>query len=230
MESREIFFKKIKSGLIVSCQALEHEPLFGSDTMAKMAAAAVMGGACAIRANGASDITAIKTAINLPVIGLVKRDYPDSDVYITPTRREVDELLEAKVDMIALDATSQKRPQGEQLKDLIAYIKEKGCLVMSDISTCEEGIQAENLGADCVSTTLSGYTPYSVQQLGPDFELIEQLSSTLSIPVIAEGRIGTPDEAKKAMDCGAYAVVIGSAITRPQLITKSFVDALTERK
>lgn len=189
-----------------------------------MAKAAEMGGAAAIRANGVEDIFSIKKEVSLPVIGLIKQEYEGSDVYITPTKREVELLLEANVDMIALDATHRNRPNEEKLQDLIKVIKEKGVLVMADISTLQEGLLAQELGADCVSTTLSGYTSYSRQLSEPDFQLIEELKDVLTIPVIAEGRISTPEEAKKALEAGAFSVVVGSAITRPQDITKRFVN------
>ncbi|GGB42644.1 N-acetylmannosamine-6-phosphate 2-epimerase [Fictibacillus barbaricus] len=217
-------FNSIHKGLVVSCQALEGEPLNGSAVMGKMARAAEMGGAAAIRANGVQDILCIKSTVHLPIIGLIKQEYDGSDVYITPTKREVDLLLEADADMIALDATRRQRPNNEQLKDLINQIKKGGALVMADISTLQEGLLAQNLGADCVSTTLSGYTSYSRQLKEPDFTLIRELKEVLSIPVIAEGRISTPKEAKQALEAGAYSVVVGSAITRPQDITKRFVQ------
>jgi N-acylglucosamine-6-phosphate 2-epimerase len=222
------FFQKIKGKLIVSCQALENEPLHGSEVMAKMAAGAEMGGAAGIRANGAGDIAAIKKKVSLPVIGLVKRDYPDSEVYITPTLKEIDELIEAGADMIAMDATIRKRPNSESLENLVRYAKKNNKLTMADISTYEEGIQAAKLGFDCVSTTMSGYTSHSVNQTGPDFLLIEKLAKILEIPVIGEGRISTPAEAQTAIQSGAYAVVVGSAITRPQIITQKYADAISK--
>lgn len=228
MQSGDVFFDKIKGKLIVSSQALESEPLYGSEIMAKMARAAAVGGAAAIRANGAIDIREIKKEVDLPIIGLVKRDYPDSDVYITATKKEVDELLEVGVSVVALDATFQVRPNGETLETLIRYIKENGTRVMADISTLEEGKQACSLGVDCVSTTLSGYTKYSRQSHEPDFKLIEELAQKVNIPVIAEGKISTPEDARRALELGAHAVVVGSAITRPQLITEGFVKAISK--
>lgn len=222
------FFDKVKGGLIVSCQALEDEPLYGSDVMAKMAAAAEQGGASGIRANGAEDIRAIKALTSLPVIGLIKRNYLDSEVYITPTKAEIDELISADADIIALDATNRLRPKGETLEELVKYIKAKGQKMMADVSTLEEGVYAEELGFDCISTTLSGYTSYSPQSDSPDFELLKNLLEKVAIPVIAEGRIGTPDQAKEALSMRSFAVVVGSAITRPQLITRQFADKLKE--
>lgn len=217
---------KVKGKLIVSCQALEDEPLHSSFIMGRMAMAAKEGGAVAIRAQGIEDILEIKKETNLPVIGIIKKCYDDSAIYITPTKEEVDKLLKTKCEMIALDATKRVRPNGESLKDLIEYIKSNGVLVMADISTYEEALNAEALGVDCVSTTLSGYTDYSTQGDGPDLELIKRLSKDLKIPVIGEGKINTPEELRQAFQCGAHSCVVGGAITRPQLITKRFVSAI----
>lgn len=215
----------IKGKLIVSCQALEDEPLHSSFVMGKMANAAKIGGAVAIRAQGKEDIIEIKKVTGLKVIGLVKRNYEGSEVYITATKKEVIELLESDCEMIALDSTSRNRPK-ESLKELYDFIHSKGKLIMADISTLEEGINAEKLGADCISTTLSGYTNYSRKSKEPDFKLIEELIETVQIPVIGEGRLDTPELLKKAMESGAYAAVVGSAITRPQLITERFAKVL----
>ena len=223
------FIKQIKGRLIVSCQALEGEPLYGSETMAKMANAAEAGGAVAIRANGGSDIAAIKNVTILPIIGLVKRVYKDSKVYITPTKKEIDELMEVGVDVIAIDMTNRSRPNGESLADLIDFMKKRNQLVLADISTLEEGLEAVRLGADFISTTLSGYTDYTKRNTSkPDVALVEQLAKAINIPVIAEGRIHTPQQAKEMLQKGAISVVVGSAITRPQLITKSFVEELSD--
>jgi N-acylglucosamine-6-phosphate 2-epimerase len=229
MISKEIVFNQLKGKLVVSCQALQDEPLHGSDVMGKMAKAACVGGASGIRANSAVDIEAIKGYVDLPIIGLVKRDYPQSDVYITATRKEADELIGAGVDIIAIDATDRPRPNGESLESLIAYLKAKGQTIMADVSTFDEALKAVKLGVDCVSTTMSGYTPYSPQQCCPDFILLKRLVDTLQIPVFAEGRISTPEDVKRAMDIGAHAVVVGSAITRPQEITKKFVQSIQSR-
>lgn len=218
--------EKLKGGLIVSCQALEDEPLHGADVMSKMAKAAMEGGAIGIRANGSADIKAIQETVDLPIIGLVKRDYTDSEVYITATKKEVDELLEVHVPIIAIDMTNRHRPDGGDLCELIEYVKTHDVLIMADISTFEEGVYAEKLGVDCISTTLSGYTSYSHQLVGPDFELIERLARYTKIPVFAEGKISTPEEASKALGLGAFAVVVGSAITRPQDITKKYVKGI----
>jgi N-acylglucosamine-6-phosphate 2-epimerase len=216
---------KVQHGLIVSCQALPGEPLHGADSMVKMARAAHQGGAVAIRANGAADVRAIKQALPLPVIGLIKRDYDGSDIYITPTLREMEELVAAGADIIAFDATPRSRPGGCKLKQLIAYAHKHGVASMADISTLEEALHAASLGVSCVSTTLSGYTPYSAQIEGPDLELVRRAAELVPVPLIAEGKIHDPAQMEEAFRLGAHAVVVGSAITRPQLITQRFADA-----
>lgn len=219
--------KGIKGGLIVSCQALENEPLYGSDVMARMALAACIGGAVGIRANTGVDIMAIKESVHLPIIGILKRVYDNSEVYITPTIVEVDEIIGSGAEIIATDATGRPRPGGISLKTLFHYIRNNSnLLIMADVSNLEEGLTACEMGADIISTTLSGYTSYSKGSEGPDYKLIENLAARVNIPVIAEGRIGTPEQAKKCFDHGAYAIVVGGAITRPQFITKSFVQAI----
>lgn len=220
---------QIKGKLIVSCQALEDEPLHSSFIMGRMALAAKEGGACGIRAQSKEDIVEIKRLVDLPIIGIVKRNYEDSDIYITPTKKEVDELLETKCEMIALDATNRKRPNNEKLEDLVSYIHEHNILAMADCSNYEECVKAKEMGFDCVSTTLCGYTPYSKSIDGPNLELIEKLVQDLNIPVIAEGKINTPEDLKLVFDKGAYSAVVGGAITRPQNITERFTSVLKEK-
>ncbi|WP_026765794.1 N-acetylmannosamine-6-phosphate 2-epimerase [Selenomonas ruminantium] len=220
------FFSTVKGKLIVSCQALPDEPLHSSFIMGRMALAAKEGGAKAIRAQSSVDIQEIKKVTNLPVIGLVKRNYADSPIYITPTIAEVEELLSTECEMIALDMTDRPRPAGEKIEMLLARIHEAGRLVLADISTYEEGLMAAKLGADAISTTLSGYTPYSPQLTGPDVDLVARLSKELAIPVFAEGRINVPEDISRVMAAGAYAPIVGSAITRPQLITAKFAQKL----
>lgn len=216
----------IKNKLIVSCQALEDEPLHSPFVMGKMASAAKEGGAVAIRAQGVEDIKEIKKATSLPVVGIIKRNYKDSEIYITPTKKEIDELLTTGCEMIAIDATNRKRPNNENLKDLIDYIKSKNILIMADISNYEEGVNAQELGVDCISTTLSGYTSYTKSIDGPDFELMRTLVEKLHIPIVAEGRINTPQDLQEAYKTGVYSAVVGSAITRPQIITAKFANAI----
>lgn len=214
--------KEVKGKLIISCQALPDEPLHSPFIMGRMALAAYQGGASGIRAQSMADILEIKKNVDLPIIGIVKRNYEDSDIYITPTKKEVDELLAVGCEMIALDATARVRPNGEKIEDLVAYIKSKGVETMADCSTYEECMEAQRIGFDCVSTTLCGYTPYSVNVEGPNIELIKQLVADLEIPLIAEGKINTPEDLKAVLDAGAYCAVVGGAITRPQNIAKRF--------
>ncbi|MDZ7834699.1 MAG: N-acetylmannosamine-6-phosphate 2-epimerase [Alkalibacterium sp.] len=215
----------VKDGLIVSCQALSNEPLHSSFIMGRMAVAAEEGGAAGLRANSKADILEIKKQTSLPIIGLVKRHYMDSDIYITATMKEVDELMDAGCDMIAIHATRQERPEGETLEDFVKAVREKygDILMMADTSTVEEGIDAERLGFDVVSTTLVGYTRYTKGQsiFENDYAMLKEYLSSLSVPVIAEGNVDTPEKAKAALDLGVHAVVVGSAITRPQVITKA---------
>ncbi|AST56519.1 N-acetylmannosamine-6-phosphate 2-epimerase [Thermoanaerobacterium thermosaccharolyticum] len=220
--------RKIEKGLIVSCQALEDEPLHSPFIMAKMAKAAEMGGAVAIRANGYEDIKEIRKEVKLPIIGLIKKKYVGYKPYITPTIEEVSDVLKAGADIVAIDATKLIKPGDISTRDFLKEIKRfyPDILVMADISTFKEGVEAEEIGFDIVSTTLSGYTEYSPKIDGPDFELIENLSKVLKIPLIAEGRIWTPEQAVKALELGAYAVVVGTAITRPQEITRHFNELI----
>lgn len=215
---------KIKGGLIVSCQALEDEPLHGGDTMAKMAKAAEIGGAIGIRSNGPDDIKNIKDSVKLPIIGLNKIDHEGYEVYISPSIEDIKPIIEAGADMIAIDATKQSRPC--EIEDLVEYIHSKNKLVLADISTYEEAINAQRLNCDAVAITMVSYTSYTKDVKLPAFELLEQLVKDLDIPVIAEGNFNTPEAARKAMDLGAHAVVVGSAITRPQIITKKFYEAI----
>lgn len=220
----------IKGELIVSCQALPNEPLHSDFIMARMAVAAKEGGAKGIRANSVVDIKAIKEAVDLPVIGIIKRDYSDADVYITATIKEVDELMEAKPDIIALDATISSRPNGQTLDEFYNEIRSKypHQLLMADCSTIEEMIHADELGFDFVGSTLVGYTKQSQGDKieANDFEILRKVLSRIHHPLIAEGNIDTPEKVKRVLELGAYSVVVGSAITRPQLITKKFVNAI----
>jgi N-acylglucosamine-6-phosphate 2-epimerase len=221
---------RMRGGLIVSCQALPEEPLFGSAHMAAMALAAAYAGASGIRANGPADITAIRATVDLPIIGIEKRDFEGFEVRITPTVAQAAGIARAGADIIALDATRRPHPDSLSLPDRINSVRcQTGCPVLADVATLEEGQEAEAAGADMVSTTLSGYTDYSPAQEGPDFELLKALVARLSIPVIAEGRISTPEEAARALCLGAFAIVVGSAITRPQLIAQRFLERMRNR-
>ena len=216
-------------GLIVSCQALKNEPLYGSDIMARMAFAALSGGAVGIRANTPCDIVAIKKAVQLPLIGIYKVDLPDYEVYITPTFDSAKEVAKAGADMIAVEATNRTRP--EPLDQLIGRIKDElGKPVMADCSTFEEAMQAAKFGADIISTTMAGYTAYTSKTEGPDFDLLIKMLDANVAPVIAEGRFYYPEQVVKALELGAHAVVVGGAITRPAEITTRFVNAINKAK
>ncbi len=226
--------ENIKGKLIVSCQALPNEPLHSSYIMARMAAAALEGGAGGIRANTKEDIAEIKKTVDLPVIGIVKRDYEGSKVYITPTMKEVDELVEIKSDIIALDATINIRPNNKDIDQFYNDIRKKypNQLLMADCSTVEEAIHADELGFDFIGTTLVGYTEQSkdLKIESDDFAIIKQILSKVKHKVIAEGNINTPQKARRVLELGCYSVVVGSVITRPQLITKSFVEEIKKAK
>lgn len=227
MTNKEIL-EKIKGGLIVSCQALPTEPLYDSYIMSKMAWAAYLGGAVGIRANTVVDIKAIKEKVDLPVIAIIKEEYPDSEVYITPTMKEVDALVEVGCEIIALDATKRVRPNGVTLEEFFKEVRAKypNQLFMADTSCFEEGKKAEELGFDLIGTTMAGYTPYTKGTPLPDFTLMERYVKELNTPVIAEGGIWVPEDLKKAIDIGVHAAVVGTAITRPMDITKRFVNAI----
>lgn len=220
----------IRHTIIVSCQALPSEPLYCEEMslMPFMAKAAQMAGCKCIRTSSFRDVAAIKEATGLPVIGLIKKVYDGYDSYITPTMQEVDELIAAESDVIALDCTLRKRGDGTTINQFLAQIRDKhpDIRLMADISTLEEGINAFENGVDLVGTTLSGYTPYSPKIDGPDFDLVTNLVKSVSIPVIAEGKIHTPEQAAKMLTTGAHAIVVGGAITRPLEIAQRFYKAI----
>lgn len=220
----------LKGRLVVSCQALPDEPLHSSFIMGRMALAAKEGGAAGIRANTKEDISEIRLQTDLPVIGIVKRDYEDSGIYITPTMREIDELMEVRPEIIAMDATGGIRPGGITLDDFFKEVKERypDQLWMADCSTVEEAVHADELGFDFIGTTMVGYTRQSEGDRieADDFEIIRKIIAQTDHRVIAEGNIDTPEKARRVTELGAFCVVVGSVITRPQLITRSFADAL----
>ncbi|MFW5735857.1 MAG: N-acetylmannosamine-6-phosphate 2-epimerase [Halanaerobium sp.] len=218
--------KIVKNSLIVSCQALEDEPLHGSEIMVKMAEAARVGGAKGIRANSPADVKAIREKINLPLIGLWKKEINGYPVYITPTYQAAAAVLEAGADYVAIDCTARKRP--ETLKEIFKHIRknypERG--IVADISSLKDLEELRNLSPDFLSTTMSGYTKESQGRARPDLKLIEELNRETDIKILAEGHYSSGQEAKIALESGAYAVVIGSAITRPQLITHRIVSEM----
>ena len=224
------FKEQVEKKLIVSCQALEDEPLHSSFIMGRMALAAKKGGAAAIRANTVEDIKEIRKNVDLPIIGIIKKDYPDSEIYITTTIKEVDKLAAIDVDVIAIDATNRKRPNDKTLEEFYKEIREKypKIKLMADCSTVDEAIFADKLGFDFIGTTLVGYSKESQGDKieANDFEIIRKIIKNCKHPVIAEGNIDTPDKAKRVLELGAYTVVVGGAITRPQNIAKKFADEI----
>lgn len=227
MNHQEIL-EQLKGGLIVSCQALEEEPLHSSFIMSRMAYAAMQGGAKGIRANTPADIAEIKKLVSLPIIGIIKRTEPNCSVYITPTMEEVDALADCGTEIIAMDATQSLRPDGRTIAEFFPEVRKKypSQLFMADCATEQEGIEAAQLGFDLVGTTLCGYTEQTRGVAIPNFSMMKTLVQQLKIPVIAEGGIWTPDQLKQALKTGVLAAVVGTAITRPREITRRFVDAI----
>ena len=223
-------FSKLKNQLILSCQAEGDSPFNNPEDVAKFAVCAEMGGAAAIRTEGVEKAKAIREKVGLPLIGLVKSEFEDGYVRITGSEKDVQDLMDAGCDMVAIDGTFRQR-EGMTGPEFIRAMKEKHhVLIMADIATFEEGLACAEAGADCLSTTLSGYTPETkgTNTSAPNFALLQQLTDHFSnrLPVIAEGRFNTPELAAQAIETGAWAVVTGTAITRPQIITKWFYDAI----
>lgn len=223
---------QIHGKLIVSCQALKEEPLYSSYIMSRMAYAAMEGGAAGIRANTVEDITEIKKTVTLPVIGIIKEVYPGCEIYITPTMKEVDALAACGCEIIACDATVRLRPDGITLDEFFMEARRKypDQLFMADCSTVEEGMHAAQLGFDFIGTTLSGYTSYTKGAQLPNFPMMQALAEECGRPVIAEGGIWCPEELGRALDTGAFAAVVGTAVTRPREITRRFVQAIAMRE
>ena len=226
--TKDQIFESIRGKLIVSCQALPEEPLHSPFIMGRMALAALEGGAAGIRANTPEDVTEIKRVVDLPVIGLYKKDYPDSEVYITPTMDEISAMVDCGCEIVAMDATARVRPDGQTLDEVFSEARKKypHQLFMADCSNLEECLHAAEIGFDIVGTTMRSYTSYTKDKVIPDFELFRQLKEQITVPFIAEGGIWCPSDAKQAIECGAFAVVVGSAITRPQLITRRYAAAV----
>lgn len=219
--------ERLKGGLVVSCQAREGNPLHGPIFMAAMAAAAVAGGAVGIRADGVEDIRAIREAIGpeIPIMGISKLKLPDGSLFITPTVASAEEIIAAGANLVALEATTRSRPGDESLAQVVAGIHAAGALAMADCGTFEDAKAAVEAGVDAVGTTMSGYVG-GPKLDGPDFDLIERIAAELPVPVFAEGRVWTREDARRALDLGASFVVVGTAITNPQAITERFVAAM----
>ncbi len=225
-ERREIppAIQPLLGGIIVSCQATEENPLHGPETMARLARAAELGGAVGLRVNGAADTRAVMQATSLPVLAIFKVDYPDADVRITPTVADTRAIVETGAPFIALDGTNRPRPNGESLTDSVKAIHDHGALAFADLATRDDLDGALAAGVDAVGTTLSGYTAESLTDSDePDLDLLAWLVTYSPVPVFAEGRYWTPEQASAALEIGASFVVVGTAITNPMKITERFV-------
>jgi N-acylglucosamine-6-phosphate 2-epimerase len=221
--------EKLKNGVIVLCHAEGDEPFNFPNYIAAFAKAAEMGGAVGIRVQGIDNIKSVRSTVKLPIIGILRGIYADGWALITPDVSDVENLINAGADIVALDVTKRVRPNGMDGFEFLELLRKRYSVpLIADVSTYIEGVRAAELGADLIATTLSGYTEYTedIADDFPDFNLIERLTAEIHIPVIAEGRIWSPSEAAHALKCGAYAVVVGSAITRPRVITQRFVEVL----
>lgn len=230
--TKEELFAMIKGTVIVSCQAVQGEPLYVPEKsiMYLMGRAAKLAGTKMIRTSSVRDIIGIKEETGLPVIGLVKRNYPGFSGEITMTMREIDECMAAEADIIALDCCDTPRGDGLTPTEFIKQVKQKypNAILMADCSTYEEAMRARAAGCDLVGTTMSGYTPQSAHVTGPDFEMVRRLKADIDCPVIAEGHCDTPELVCQMLEAGAHAVVVGSAITRPYEIAKRFIHTVEE--
>lgn len=220
--------EQLRGRLVVSCQAREDNPLHGPTFMAAMARAALLGGAAGIRADGVADVAAIRGALGptIPIMGIAKAKQPDGSLFITPDATGALAVIRAGARLVALDGTPRPRPGGEPLANVVAAIHGTGGAALADVGTLDDARFALSCGVDAVGTTLSGYTPDSPKLDGPDFGLLELLARECPVPVFAEGRIWTKEEARRALDLGAAFVVVGTAITNPTAITARFVAAM----
>jgi N-acylglucosamine-6-phosphate 2-epimerase len=218
--------ESLRDGLVVSVQAPADSPLADTDQLVALARAAEAGGAAAIRAEGPANVAAIKRAVGLPVIGLRKRRTAGSDVYITPELEDARAIAAAGADVLAVDATLRVRPGGLDAEGFVHLLaRELPRPILADVDSIEAGLAARAAGAAAVATTLAGYTAERPMTAGPDLELVASLAARLDCPVLAEGRIATPDQARAAFDAGAFAVVVGTAITDPVALTRGFAAA-----
>ncbi len=222
--------EQLRGGLVVSCQAPKESPLNDPHIISALALTAEMNRAVGVRINGPDQIAAARQRVTVPIIGIEKIVSADSVVYITPTFDAAQRIAESGADIIALDATRRPRPRGERITDLIRRVREElHRPVMADVSTYEEGLYAVGDGADIVATTLCGFTAETVGIRPPDFYLLERLATKLSVPVICEGGIASPEQARRALDCGAFAVVVGGAITGVDQLVRTFVKGVRGR-
>lgn len=218
---------RLRGGLIVSCQAPAGSPLDNPAVIAAMAAAAERAGAVAVRVNGPENVRATRAAVRIPILGIYKRRRPDYEVYITPSFEDARDVREAGADLVALDATARRRPGGVAAAELIARVsRELACPVMADIATCAEGVAAAKAGAALVATTLCGYTRETSGHLLPALDLVVELARTVTAPVVCEGGVASPEQLAEAFRRGAFAVVVGTAITGIEAQVHRFGKAL----
>jgi putative N-acetylmannosamine-6-phosphate epimerase len=224
--SEHVIFESLRRRLIVSCQAAQGDPLDDADTLSRIAASVLRGGAGGLRAEGLECIAAFRAETNLPIIGIIKTYDPNGDVHITPDFKSARAVSDAGADIIALDCTKRRLHEAEPWPGLIRRIHDELVRpVIADIAAIEDAMAAESAGADAVATTLCGYTSETAGIRTVCWPLVETLITRLKIPVIVEGHISQPNEVRRALGMGAHAVVVGSAITRPQFITAQFVEA-----
>lgn len=220
--SHQQVLEQIKYGLIASCQPVDNGPMDSPEIVAAMAQASVIGGAAGLRIEGIENLKAVRKVVNVPIIGIVKRDLKDSPVRITPFLKDVEDLAAAGADIIAFDGTNRVRPT--TIEETVKRIKELGCLAMADCSNFEEGMYCQKLGVEIIGSTMSGYTGGEVPT-EPDYQLVKDLKAA-GCRVMAEGRYNTPELAKVAIEIGAYSVTVGSALTRLEHIVSWFVDSV----
>ncbi|OOF57156.1 N-acetylmannosamine-6-phosphate 2-epimerase [Rodentibacter genomosp. 2] len=224
--THEQIFQRIQNGLIASCQPVDDGPMDKPEIVAAMAQASVVGGAAGLRIEGVENLKATRPTVNVPIIGIVKRDLPDSPVRITPFLNDVEDLANAGADIIAVDGTHRPRPV--DLESAVKKIHELGCLAMADCSNLEEGLHCQTLGFDIVGSTMSGYTGGAVPE-EPDYQLVKDLKAA-GCRVMAEGRYNSPELAKTAIEIGADFVTVGSALTRLEHIVGWFAEAVKSAK
>jgi N-acylglucosamine-6-phosphate 2-epimerase len=226
-----VSLEELRGGLVVSVQAPPGSPLASPETMSAIARAAELGGAAGIRAEGPADVRAIKDAVTVPIIGLLKRDVPGSPVRITPSLDDARAVASAGADVVAVDATLRPRPDGMTTRDFVAALAgELEAPLLADVDSFEAAVVARSAGADAVATTLSGYTGDGPAPDEPDLELVQRLAGELDCPVLAEGRYSTPDDVRAALEAGAFAVVVGTAITDPLALTRRFAAGTAPRR